>query len=161
MWLSRLRIRLVSIRVQSLALFGGLRIWQRPELWGRSQTWLRSGVAVAVAVAAAASCSSDSTPSLGTSICCRCGPKRKKNFFGRLENTAFKFFSGQNALLFSLALLGVFASIPPRLAPRRTHERGRAPLGAAHSTGRAGGRLQAVCDSDTQRELEKDTPSPF
>ena len=66
-----------------------------------------------------------------------------------LENTAFKFFSVQNALLFSQALLGVFVSIPPRLAPRQTHEGGRAPLGAAHSTGRAGGRLQAVCDSDT------------
>ena len=38
--------------------------------------WLRSGVAVAVAVAS--SCSSNLTPNLGTSICCRCGPKKKK-----------------------------------------------------------------------------------
>jgi len=26
--------------VQSLALFSGLRIWHRHELWWRSQTWL-------------------------------------------------------------------------------------------------------------------------
>ena len=38
------------------------------------QTWLRSGVAVAVA----GSCSSDWTPSLGTSVRCRGGPKEKK-----------------------------------------------------------------------------------
>ena len=37
-------------------------------------------VAVAVTVAVAASCSSDLTPSLGTSICCRCSlsPQRKE-----------------------------------------------------------------------------------
>ena len=39
---------------------------------------LRSCVVVAVAVAVAGSCSSDSTPSLGTSICHRCGPKKTK-----------------------------------------------------------------------------------
>jgi len=38
--------------------------------------WLRSGVAVAVTEAG--SCSSDLTPSLGTSICCRCGSKKEK-----------------------------------------------------------------------------------
>ena len=37
--------------------------------------WLRSGVAVAVAYAG--SYSSSLTPSLGTSICHSCGPKRK------------------------------------------------------------------------------------
>ena len=39
--------------------------------------WLGSGVAVAVVKAG--SYSSDSTPSLGTSICCECGPKKTKN----------------------------------------------------------------------------------
>ena len=39
---------------------------------------LGSGVAVAVAVAVASSCSSDLTPSLGTSICQVCGPKKTK-----------------------------------------------------------------------------------
>ena len=38
------------------------------------QTQLGSGVAVAVA----GNCSSYLTPSLGTSICHRCGPKKKK-----------------------------------------------------------------------------------
>ena len=46
------------------------------ELRCRSQTQLRSHVVVAVAWVG--SCSSDLTPSLGTPICCRCGPKKKK-----------------------------------------------------------------------------------
>ena len=54
LWLSRLRTRLVSMRVQvqSLALPSGLRIQHCHELWCRSQTLLssqtllRSGVAV-------------------------------------------------------------------------------------------------------------------
>ena len=46
------------------------------ELWCRLQ--MRLGSHVAVAVAWAGSCSSDSTPSLGTSICLRCGPKTQK-----------------------------------------------------------------------------------
>ena len=54
--------------VQSLASLSGLGI-----LWHRMQTRLRSGIALAVAQAG--SCSSDSTPSLGTYICCRCSPK--------------------------------------------------------------------------------------
>ena len=44
------------------------------ELWCRSQMRLGSHVAVAVA----GSYSSDSTPSLGTSICCGCGPEKQK-----------------------------------------------------------------------------------
>ena len=47
-----------------------------------SQIWLGSrvntAVAVAVAVAVADSCSSDLIPSLGTSICHECGPKKRK-----------------------------------------------------------------------------------
>ena len=45
------------------------------ELWCRSQTRLRSSTVVAVALAG--SCSSSLTPSLGTSICHRCGPKKR------------------------------------------------------------------------------------
>ena len=50
LWLSRLQTRLVSTRiwVQSLALLSGLRIQHFHELWYRSQTRLRSCVAVAV-----------------------------------------------------------------------------------------------------------------
>ena len=42
----------------------------------RSQVWV--GSRVAVTVAKAGSCSSDSTPSLGTSICHGCGSKKQK-----------------------------------------------------------------------------------
>ena len=45
------------------------------ELWFRSQMRLRSGVAVAQA----GSCSSDSTSSLGTSMCRRCSPRKQKS----------------------------------------------------------------------------------
>ena len=59
-----------------LGLAQGLRIQCCHELWCRSQTWL--GSHVAVAGVQASSCSSDSTPSPGTPICHRCGPKKKK-----------------------------------------------------------------------------------
>ena len=44
------------------------------KLWCRSQMQLRSCIAVAVA----GSCSSNSTPSLGISMCHGCGPKKQK-----------------------------------------------------------------------------------
>ena len=71
--------RLASMRtqVQSLAPLSGLRIRCGRELRCRSQTLLRSGVAAAVAVAQAGGYSSDSTPSLGTSLCRRCSPKEQ------------------------------------------------------------------------------------
>jgi len=58
-----------------LALLSGLRIWRCRELWCRWQ--MRLGSCIAVAVVWAGSCSSDSTPSLGTSICFGCGPKKR------------------------------------------------------------------------------------
>ena len=71
---------LVYMRMQvwSLAFLRGLRVQHCCELWCRSQTWLRTRVAVAVAVAQAGSCSSNSTPSLGNSIDHTCGPKKQK-----------------------------------------------------------------------------------
>ena len=62
--------------VLSLASLRGLRIQRRHELWCRSQTQLRS--CVVVAVVQACSCSSDSAPSLGTSICLKKQKKKKK-----------------------------------------------------------------------------------
>ena len=41
----------MRFRVQSLASLSGLRIWRCPELWCRSQTWLRSCIAVGAAIA--------------------------------------------------------------------------------------------------------------
>ena len=58
--------------VRSLALLSGLRIQHCCELQCRSQLRLGSGVAVA------GSYRSDSTPTLGTYICYRCGPKKNK-----------------------------------------------------------------------------------
>ena len=69
-----LDIEAVRMRVQSLTPLSGLRIQHCRGLWCRLQTQL--GSCVAVAVEQAGSYSSDSTPSLGTSIPCRCSPKK-------------------------------------------------------------------------------------
>ena len=66
----------MRMQVQSLALLSGLGIQHCHALWCRSQTQLVPGVAVAVAQASR--CSSDSIPSLVTSICCSCSPKKRK-----------------------------------------------------------------------------------
>ena len=64
-----------------MASLSGLRIQHGHKLWCRSQMQLRSHVAVAVVKAH--SCGSDSIPSLGTSICHRYSPKKKKkNVYG-------------------------------------------------------------------------------
>ena len=55
----------------------GLRIWHCGELWCRSQ--MRLGSRVAVAMPQADSYGSDSTPSLGTSKRCWCGPQENNN----------------------------------------------------------------------------------
>ena len=71
-----IRLGTMRLQVRSLALLSGLRIWRCCELWCRSQTEL--GSCVAEAVAQAGSCSSDSTPSLGTYVCCKYGLKKLK-----------------------------------------------------------------------------------
>ena len=80
LWLSGLRTRLVSVRMQvrSLASLSGLRIWHCHKLQQRWQIQLRSGMAVAVAMVLAGSCSSDYTPLPGTAICHKYSQKRKK-----------------------------------------------------------------------------------
>ena len=74
-------IRLVTmkLRVRSLASLSGSVTWRCCELWCRSKTQLRSRIALAVAETG--SCISNWTPSLGTSICCGWGPKKKKKGF--------------------------------------------------------------------------------
>ena len=66
----------MRMQVRSLALLSGLRIWCCYELWCRCRhssypkllwPWCRPAAA-----------SSDSTPSLGASICCGCDPKKTK-----------------------------------------------------------------------------------
>ena len=63
-------------QVQSLTSLSRLRIQCCHELWCRSQTQLRFGVAVAVVWAGGYS--SDSTPRPGVSICHGCSLKRQK-----------------------------------------------------------------------------------
>ena len=68
----------MRMQVPSLASLSELRIWHCCELQHRLQMQLRSSVTMALA--RAGSYSSNSTPSLGISICHRCGlKKRKKN----------------------------------------------------------------------------------
>ena len=62
--------------VRSPALLSGLRIRRCRGLWCRLQTQFRFRVAVALALAGGHS--SNSTPSLGTSICCKNGPGNGK-----------------------------------------------------------------------------------
>ena len=70
-------IQLASMKiwVWSLAWLSGSGIQRCHKPWCRSQIQLQSQVAVAEA----SSCSSYLTPSLGTSICHRCGPKKQNN----------------------------------------------------------------------------------
>ena len=68
------RLIIMRMLVHSLDLLSGLRIQCCRELWYSSELWLGSHVAVAVA----SSCSSSSDPSLGTSLCHRCSPKKEK-----------------------------------------------------------------------------------
>ena len=70
--------RTIRMQFGSLASISGLRIQRCLKLQRRSQMWLGPGIAVSVKQASG--CSSDSTPNLGTSICCRDGPKKKNKF---------------------------------------------------------------------------------
>ena len=72
----RIYLGIMRLRVRSLASLSGSRIWRCLELWCRLQMQLRPGIAVAVVQAGSYNC--DSTPSLRTSICYRCGPKKTK-----------------------------------------------------------------------------------
>ena len=72
-----------EVAVRSLASLTGLRIRRWHELSCRLQTWIGSGIAVALA----SSCSSNSIPSLGTSICHRCSHRKKKKRLKRNEDS--------------------------------------------------------------------------
>ena len=72
------RILLGTMRLDSIPGLSRLRILCCHELWCRWQTWHGSCIAVAVAVTVAGSYSSNSAPSLRTSICRTCSPKKKK-----------------------------------------------------------------------------------
>ena len=61
---------------EDVALLSELRIQRQCEMWSRLQTRLR--FQVAVAVVKASGYSSDLTPSLGTSMCSKYSPKKKR-----------------------------------------------------------------------------------
>ena len=71
----RIQPETMRLPVKSLASLSGLRIQRCRELQCRLKTQLSFGVAVAVVQAG--SCSSNQTPSLGSSICHGCGPKKQ------------------------------------------------------------------------------------
>ena len=77
-----------SIHEDTGSISGSAQIQCCPELWRRSQTQL--GSQVAVAVDRLVSSSSNLTPSLKTSICHRCGPKKQKKKRKRYKLTDFK-----------------------------------------------------------------------
>ena len=66
----------MRLKFRSLALLSGLRFWCCCELRCSLQIWLKSWVAVALVWACGYS--SDLTPSLGSSICLGCSPRKKK-----------------------------------------------------------------------------------
>ena len=72
----RVQLGAMRLRVRPLASLSGSRIRCCRELGCGSQTLL--GSRVAVALVQAGSYSSDSTPSLGTSMCRERGPKETK-----------------------------------------------------------------------------------
>ena len=80
----------MRMRLWSLASLSGLRIQHCCELCCRSQTRLGSGVTVAVAQAS--SYSSNSTPSLGTSIC----HTKQKIYPQKISFSRFYFFQLQH-----------------------------------------------------------------
>ena len=92
----------MRFQVQSLVLLSGLRIWRCHELWYRSQMWLGSGIAVAVAYDS--SHSSNSTSTLGSSICHRYSPKKQKT--NKKKNLKIKICTP-----YALSLFGLFQSL--------------------------------------------------
>ena len=83
----------MRMQVWSLASLSGLRSWCCCKLWHRLRCRCSLDLAF-LAMAWACSCRSDSTPSLGTSICRRCSHKKKErnNFPPYPSSPEFKFF---------------------------------------------------------------------
>ena len=71
-----------AVLTPGLAQWVRIRHFHEPWYW----SWMRLRFSISVAVVYPGSCSSDSTPSLGISICLRCGPKKQKEVGA--ENTS-------------------------------------------------------------------------
>ena len=92
--------------VRPLASFSGLRIQCCSELWYRSQTCLGHHCGCGL------SCSSDSTPSLGTSICHRYSPKKKKKVFKEFPIPDLTQWARDPALPWTVVQVADAAQIP-------------------------------------------------
>ena len=110
----RIRLGTMRPRVPSLASLSGLKIQNCHELWHRLQT--RLGFCIAVALAWASSYSSDKTPSLGISMCHRCGRKKDK----KTKKTKKK-KKVQVIYLDIICNLGIFCLVKVKFALPRKH----------------------------------------
>ena len=85
----------IQMLVGSLSSLSWLRTQRCQELQCRSQTQIRS--CIAVAVVQADSCSSDSAPSMVTSVCHRCIPKKQKEKVRKWRVTGRKAYSREGS----------------------------------------------------------------
>ena len=108
----------MRLRVLSLALLRGLRIWHCHEPWCSSKMWL--GSHADVPVVQAGSYSSNSTPSLGTSICRGSGPRNNNNNNNnnkkdkrqqKKNNNKIIIFCAQQKFVKVLIVLGAFSTL--------------------------------------------------
>ena len=107
LWLSRNKSDQFHAWLHSVS---GLRIQHFHELWCRSQ--LQFGCDIAVAMRQAGGYSSDLIPSLGASICHRCGPnkkqKQKKKMFKKITKNKSSTFKHAHHLHYALLALSQF-----------------------------------------------------
>ena len=103
----------MRIWVWSLASFSVLRIQHCHKLRCSLQISLGSDMAVAQA----GSCSSDSTPSPGTSICCSCGPKKKKIYISSFYSCSNFKIKWQNSHISEILLLMVMVRYESSVKP--------------------------------------------
>ena len=106
----RIRLGTVRLQVRFLALITGLRIQRCRELWCRLKMRLRSSVAVAVVQPR--SCSSNLTPSLVSSICYGCCPKKK--FLQGLQYQSFCLEYFLSLYLFKVLFFQETSDLPDR-----------------------------------------------
>ena len=132
------------MRVWSLTSLSGLEIWHCCELWSRSPMWL--GSHVAMVVAQACSYSTNSTPSLGTSICHRCSSKmcKKKKVFDEIGHNFVNILTPTESILYLFIYFSLLGPHPRHMEVPRLGVKFRAI--AAYATVTATWDLSCVCD---------------
>ena len=83
---------------EDAGLIPSLAQWVKDPALRQASAWVTEAAQSGVAVVQSCRCSSDLTPSLGTSTCFRCSPKKKKNYlasgFQSLRRVGFTSRSG-------------------------------------------------------------------